>query len=380
MNPSASRTKYEHCEIAHLMNLALKKGINMTVTTNYPGVYVQEDTSPSLSIAVNATAVPAFVVGTTTEPFTTTTKIGSWVEFMQKVSDFSPENLLHVSLKSYFTNGGGYCYVIPQALLEVEVPKLADVTLLVAAGVSINAEVAALCTAETSLFAILDGPDNDITTTDPAMENTYGTSPYVAVYYPYLNASWAAIPIPPSGAVAGAYCTVDRERGVWKAPANIALKGGLRPKFMVSDATMGTHTSNGALNMIREFKDRGTLIWGARTRDNQDAWRYIPVRRFFNSAEKDIKNSLKMVVFEPNTASTWERVRASITSYLHRLWQQGALLGDSENEAYFVHVGLGVTMDATDINQGKLIVKVGMAAVRPAEFIILLFSQDVAQG
>ncbi|UZM16225.1 hypothetical protein LZV00_11165 [Pseudomonas kielensis] len=163
---------------------------------------------------------------------------------------------------------------------------------------------------------------------------------------------------------------------MWKAPANMALRGVSGLTDIVSDAEQGPMNDSG-INVIRAFSDRGMMVWGARTQDMTLVWRYIPVRRLFNSVERDIQQMLRAVVFEPNNEATWERVRGAIDNHLRQLWRQGALLGNSEQEAYFVQVGKNRTMTPNDIDEGKLIVKVGMAAVKPAEFIVLQFSQNV---
>lgn len=189
--------------------------------------------------------------------------------------------------------------------------------------------------------------------------------------------------LPPVYAVLGAYCRTDSERGVWKAPANITLNGvkGLCDEF--ANGVSINDTQNGELldagiNAIRFLPGQGYVIWGARTMvpANHTEWRYIPVRRLFNIAERDIKKAIADMLFEPNTPATWEIIRNAIDVYLHDLWSRGALFGDSAEEAYFVKAGLGSTMSQDDISQGKMIIKVGMAAVKPAEFIVLEFSQQ----
>jgi phage tail sheath protein FI len=132
-------------------------------------------------------------------------------------------------------------------------------------------------------------------------------------------------------------------------------------------------------DMIRTFDNLATVIWGARTLDDSDDWRYVSVRRHFNSVERDIGTAMQPMVFEPNNRPTWEKVRSAITNYLYSLWKSGALVGGTEKEAYFIEIGEGITMTSDDIAQGKMIVKVGMSAVRPAEFIVLQFTQDVGQ-
>lgn len=188
----------------------------------------------------------------------------------------------------------------------------------------------------------------------------------------------AGIELPPSAGVAGAYCRTDAGRGVWKAPANVPLFDVRSVTDQITDARQGALNDAG-INAIRYFSARGVLIWGARTMvpASTPGWVYVPVRRLFSAAERDIGAAVRFAVFEGNHAATWERVRTAIESYLHRLWQQGALVGAGPSQAYFVEVGKGITMTEDDVQQGKMIVRVGMAAVRPAEFIILQF---VANG
>ncbi len=359
----------------------------MTIVTTHPGVYIEEVSGLSMSISSGATAVPVFAVEDGDSTFSVTRQITSWLDFETKVGGFDPSKKLHVAIKTYFENGGGYCYIAQVKNLKKDVPKFDDITLLVAAGENISNDVPLLCGVGKSMFAILDGPSDEL---DENYVSTYESTPNAAVYYPWLNAAWASYidddgktvdtEIPPSAAIAGVYCSVDRERGVWKAPANVPLFGGVRPKFKVSDFEQGKYNKGRAINMIRQFTGSGVLVWGARTLEDKDDWRYVPVRRLFNSAEKDIKKAMEFAVFEPNSQPTWERVRAAIDNYLRKLWQQGGLMGNTEKEAYYVQVGKDLTMTDDDIKQGKMIVKIGMAAVRPAEFIILSFSQEVGQG
>src|SRR5205085_3880236 len=185
----------------------------------------------------------------------------------------------------------------------------------------------------------------------------------------------AMVTLPPSGAVAGVYAAVDRNRGVWKAPANVSLAdvSGVTVKIndqMQEDLNL---TSTGkSVNAIRAFAGKGILVWGARTlAGNDNEWRYVPVRRFFNMAEESIRKATEPFVFEPNDRGTWVRVRAMIENFLTVQWRQGALAGAVPPQAVFVKVGLGETMTSQDILEGRMLVVVGMAVVRPAEFILL---------
>lgn len=189
--------------------------------------------------------------------------------------------------------------------------------------------------------------------------------------------------IPPSGAVAGVYATVDRTRGVWKAPANVSLNGVIGPAVKIDNLDqedMNVHDTGKSVNAIRSFTGKGTLVWGARTlAGNDNEWRYVPVRRFFIMVEESVKKATEPFVFEPNDANTWIKVKVMIENFLTLQWRAGALQGAKPEQAFFVNVGLGVTMSETDILEGRMIVEIGMAAVRPAEFIILRFSHKMME-
>ncbi|MCB2182637.1 MAG: phage tail sheath subtilisin-like domain-containing protein [Desulfobulbaceae bacterium] len=193
------------------------------------------------------------------------------------------------------------------------------------------------------------------------------------------------IVVPPSGAIAGIYCYVDKTRGVWKAPANVSLSNVARLTERIDDeeqADLNVDVNAGkSINAIRFFSGKGNIVWGARTlAGNDNEWRYIPVRRFFNMVEESVKKSTNWAVFEPNDASLWTKIKAMIENYLTLKWREGALTGAKPDEAFFVNVGLGTTMTQQDILEGRLIVDIGMAVVRPAEFIILRFMHKMQES
>ena len=190
------------------------------------------------------------------------------------------------------------------------------------------------------------------------------------------------ITLPPSAAVAGIYARVDREQGVWKAPANVGVLAVLGPVTKITnddqDQLNVDPTGGKSINAIRDFTGKGTLVWGARTlAGNDNEWRYVSVRRLFIMIEESAKKASAFAVFEPNDQTTWLKVKAMIESYLYGLWQQGALAGAKPEDAYYVHVGLGTTMTPQDVLEGRMIVEIGVAAVRPAEFIVLRFSHKL---
>lgn len=199
-----------------------------------------------------------------------------------------------------------------------------------------------------------------------------------------LASARTQVHFPPAGTMAGVYASIDRNRGVWQSPANVSLNGVLEPAVQLSakqqeplnvDATSGK-----SINAIRSFPAKGTLVWGARTlAGNDNNWRYIGVRRLFCYVEQSLQLALNSFVFEPNTAITWLKVKATVIPFLEDLWKQGALVGSKEQDAFFVDIGLGTTMTNQDILEGRMNVNIGLAASRPAEFIVVEFSQLLQQ-
>jgi uncharacterized protein len=190
--------------------------------------------------------------------------------------------------------------------------------------------------------------------------------------------------LPPAAAVAGIYATVDRTRGVWKAPANESLAS-VRSMTVQIDQdlndNMNVDPGGKSINALRAFTGKGFLVWGARTlAGNDNEWRYVSVRRFFNMVEESCKKASEPFVFEPNDAGTWVKVKAMIENFLIVQWRSGALVGAKPEDAFYVRVGLGTTMTAQDILEGRMIVEIGMAVVRPAEFIVLRFSHKMQEA
>jgi uncharacterized protein len=241
------------------------------------------------------------------------------------------------------------------------------------AAIALRRFVDPLAAAMLSLFSAADFLAND------AEKQLFARHP---VFGNILNqVMQSMVLLPPSGAVAGIYAAVDRTRGVWKAPANVSLADVSGVAVKLNDqAQEGLNvTSTGkSVNAIRVFAGKGCLVWGARTlAGNDNEWRYVPVRRFFNMAEESIQKATEPFVFESNDRGTWVRVRAMIENFLTVQWRQGALAGAVPAQAFFVKVGLGETMTAQDILEGRMIIEVGMAVVRPAEFIVLRFEHKM---
>jgi phage tail sheath protein FI len=217
--------------------------------------------------------------------------------------------------------------------------------------------------------------------TDKKIEKLDALAPVNDAEYARVKAFLAqkTVSLPPSAAIAGVYAQTDAARGVWKAPANVALAQVIGPEVLITNddqTSLNVDTVAGkSINAIRAFTGKGTLVWGARTlAGNDNEWRYINVRRLFNTVEESIKKATYFAVFEPNTPMTWLKVKSMIESYLRGMWLDGALFGESTEQAFYVSIGLNQTMTEDDINNGLMKVKIGLAAVRPAEFIELSFS------
>lgn len=242
-------------------------------------------------------------------------------------------------------------------------------------------------------FAVLDIP--------PAAGNVAGNpqfylgrrSNYAAIYHPHLRVldplSKTSVLVPPSGFVAGIYAFNDETRGVHKAPANYEVRGILTDDLSPAEGPLEYVVTKGqqeilnplGINVIRDFRatGQGIRVWGARTISNDPEWTYVNVRRLFNFVEESVEQGLQWVVFEPNSEPTWSRVIRTISTFLARVWRDGALMGTSQEEAFFVRCDR-TTMTTDDLLNGRLICLVGLAAVRPAEFVVLRFSQFTAEA
>ncbi len=207
--------------------------------------------------------------------------------------------------------------------------------------------------------------------------DTIEDTKYAAFYYPWVKVvnpdTGMQQVVPPGGHVLGLYARTDVERGVHKAPANDTLRGVVDLEFQITKGEQDLLNPKG-VNVIRAFPGRGIRVWGARTLSSDPLWKYVNVRRLFIYLEESIYNGTQWVVFEPNDDKLWARVRRTVNEFLTRIWRDGALVGSKAEEAFFVKVDRS-TMTQDDINNGRLIVLIGVAPVRPAEFVIFRIAQ-----
>lgn len=247
---------------------------------------------------------------------------------------------------------------------------------------NVQLTLVAHCENTGSRFAVLDIPKDARKVEDIiAHRNIFDTN-YAALYHPWLTVfdtlDKKNISIPPSGSMLGIYARSDNTRGVHKAPANEVVRGcvGLDCQFNTGEQDI---LNPKGVNLIRAFAGQGIRVWGARTATSNSSWKYINVRRLFIFIEESIKANTNWAVFEPNDEVLWVRVQRTISVFLTNLWRNGSLAGSSPEEAFFVHIGRD-TMSQDDIDNGRLICVIGVAPVKPAEFVIFRISQKTADA
>ena len=372
----------------------------MAGTYSTPGVYIEEKAIGASPIAGVSTSIVGFVG--ITEEGTNASKavfITSWKAFEDTFGGHTTgAPYMAQAVFSFFSNGGTQCYIVSVeksngnaftandytgatgtdpttrtglALLEA----YDDISIICIPGISDNEVQAAMithCENSKYKFCILDPKENsstsDVTALKDALTSTKG---YAALYYPWITVLGRNTP--PSGAVAGIYARSDSERGVHKAPANEVLRNVTQLETNLSNADQGPLNVAG-INCLRSFAGRGNLVWGARTLASDPTWKYINVRRLFIYLEKSIEEATQWVVFEPNNEMLWARVKQTINNFLTNVWRDGALMGTTPEEAFFVRCGRD-TMTQTDIDNGKLIVQIGVSPTKPAEFVIFEIAQ-----
>lgn len=261
-----------------------------------------------------------------------------------------------------------------------------EISIVIAPGVTDPAEVQEVlthCETMANRVCILDMPQGMNKVTEMQAYRQNFSSSYAALYHPWIQVfdpvAGKSVYMPPSGAMAGIYARSDNTRGVHKAPANEVIRNctGLETLFGKPEQDMLNPVG---INLLRNIQGLGIRVWGARTLSSDSSWKYINVRRLFIYIEETIRRNTAWAVFEPNDQLLWTKVRGSIVSFLGTLWRDGALFGATESEAYFVNIGKGSTMTDDDILNGRLICVIGVAPVRPAEFVIFRITQIMEQN
>lgn len=259
---------------------------------------------------------------------------------------------------------------------------ISDVSLMAIPGITDAAVQSALvgqCESLGNRFAILDMPFDDKEVSDLQEFKEGIDSSYAAIYHPWLQCydplANRNVFLPPSGSVAGIYARTDNTRGVHKAPANEVVRNCTGLSVNYNEAEQGKLNPKG-INLIRAIPGQGIRVWGARTCSSDGNWKYVNVRRLFIFIEESIRANTNWAVFEPNDEMLWSRVEGTIRVFLTAQWRNGALAGATADEAFFINIGKS-TMTQDDILNGRLICVIGVAPVRPAEFVIFRITQKM---
>jgi Bacteriophage tail sheath protein len=392
-----------------------------------PGVYIEEVPSGARPIQAVGTRTAGFV-GVAPDPaahLNQAMAINNWTEFR---TQFFPEenpdqhwtNLAY-GVYGFFLNGGSRCFVVnvgvktngdpnpvsggggAESGLDV-LARVDEVAIVAAPGYTDTAAYNALlnhCAILHDRVAILDGPAELTKDTlnqlggeeadESGADDSNGAwvkpgkseSGETTLYVPWIKVSNPnrvevekkiyTVTIPPSGHIAGVWARSDALRGVHKAPANEIVHGALDLQYRISYAEQGPMNFNG-VNCIRYFSNEGFLVWGARTYCKNDNWRYLNVRRLFNMIEESIVESTRWIVFEPNDRSLWNAIRRDVSAFLMGFWRDGALMGRTPEEAFYVKCD-EENNPIESINQGRVVIEIGIAPVKPAEFVMFKISQ-----
>jgi phage tail sheath protein FI len=288
--------------------------------------------------------------------------------------DFQGEILERTGLEGLSAIDDITMVLVPDLMMTMPGQKL-DLNVIKA----VQTAIIAHCERMGDRVAVLDAPPN----LNPQFAKKWRMdiagfdSSYAAMYYPWIEVSDPVsnkpVLIPPSGHMAGVWARSDNTRGVHKAPANEVVRGATGLAYAVTKGEQDVLNPIG-VNCIRAFPGMGIRVWGARTLSSNPSWRYINVRRLFNYVEKSIERGTQWVVFEPNEPRLWGRVRRDVTSFLRGVWRDGALFGAAPGEAFYVRCD-AETNPPESRDLGRLVVEIGMAPVKPAEFVIFRISQ-----
>ncbi|MDE1494601.1 phage tail sheath family protein [Xenorhabdus bovienii] len=393
-----------------------------------PGVTLSESITTTGQQEIPS-AVPVFIGYTTRnqQQAKAAVRIDNLVEYTQIFGD---EHVMAFAVRHYFDNGGQQAFVLP---LEGDMPSAkmtqteaetlmvalradavreaiggeTQITLILAPDIArLNDSVIddqptlvklwsegwmtllQLSQIRSNLFVLLDAPDEVKQAQQCLRTLSSGYRQWGAAYWPSLETTYRdksgkqSIVLSPTAAIAAVIQRTDNEAGVWKAPANIALSQVIRPVKPYLQGAVLFNTNGTSLNMIRSFPAKGIRVWGCRTLENSDntPWRYLQTRRLVSYVTVHLAQLARMYVFEPNNELTWMKCKGQSYNWLRQLWLQGGLYGAREDEAFTVQLGVNETMTEEDVRAGKMIMKVSLALLYPAEFIEISLVFDTQTG
>ncbi len=354
---------------------------------------------------------PIQAVGTSTAAFVGTTPTGPLKAASAPLSSVAAFEAIYgasqaplsLAVRAFFANGGQKLYIsrvnttaTPDdylhalALLE----PIDEISTVAAPGASIASakgtasvtpiHAALISHIQTSYrIALLDPPPSASIAEVQAIRAQLDSSS-AALYYPWLNVAnplappirAAAVKAPPSGFLAGIFARSDAQHGVSKAPANLPILGAASLETNLTESDAAT-LNNAGINTLRLFPNRSLLVWGARTISSDSDFKYVNVRRYFNYVEHSIQQGTQWAVFEPNGEQLWANIRSTVSDFLYNEWKSGALMGTKPEEAFFVKCDR-TTMTQSDLDNGRLVCLIGIAPIKPAEFVIIRIGQWTA--
>jgi phage tail sheath protein FI/protein-S-isoprenylcysteine O-methyltransferase Ste14 len=392
----------------------LRKDRSMTELKS-PGVYVEETSLRARSIEGVSTSTAAFVGPTlvaaqprdSTLPAQPLTTFAEFAQSFGGLADIETSrgarcNYIAHSVRAFFENGGSRLYIArvapdasaaEYAAAMQALQLVTDISVIAAPGYSARPDAVEIQQALLDhvnqpgryRFAVLDAPPAAATDEVLAVRNGIDTS-FAAIYHPWVTVNnpvavsddpqTPQLQLPPSGLVCGIFARIDATRGVWKAPANEPLVGALGLEVHIDDREQELLNAQG-VNCIRPLADRGILLWGARTTSSDPEWKYVNVRRYLMYLEQSIDEGLQWVVFEPNDERLWSDAQRTVSDFLLDNWRRGALMGSKAEHALFVRCDRS-TMTQGDLDDGRLVIVVGVAPLMPSEFVIFRIGQWTA--
>jgi phage tail sheath protein FI len=374
-----------------------------------PGVYASIQSSGNKPMEATGASTAAFIGLSKKGRVNDAVMVTSWSQYEKEFGSFSDSSYLAHAVYGYFANGGSTCYVCnigsedPATLSNEEIAARimgedkgpgrrsglqafkdkADVSLVAAPGYAtpeIHTILISHCEELGDRFAVLDSPEELTTGLDDmyrpkASPNASYYFPWVQVFDPVLKKTVAQ---PPSGYVAGLVARTDSERGIHKAPANETLRGVTGLKYTLTKAEQSALNPRG-INLIRDFGDLGIKVYGARTLSSDPEWKYINVRRLFLNVRETIEKGTEWAVFEPNNEVLWGNLKRNISAYLKTMLQRGALAGTTPEEAFYVICDKSNNPQEM-IDQGMVSIDIGIAPLKPAEFVQINIQQHYADA
>jgi hypothetical protein len=387
----------------------------------YPGVYVEETNSGARPIEAVGTSTAGFVgvAPETDVAIGQAVALNNWTEFLKRFTKpdgkYDKPNHLANAVQGFFLNGGSRCYVAPipkggplvgkgsgfdalNKIDEVAIVAAPGMTDLVSYNAIIQSAVDTLdrvaildaiaSTDDLTLLTKVASLPDDKGKQDPGLRPPNNDQGMAALYFPWIRGVDALTPtileagierpnivsIPPCGHMAGIFARTDTERGVHKAPANQIVRGAMGLTQLLTDSDQGQLNMAG-VNCIRFFTREGIRVWGARTiAPSASDWRYLNVRRLFTMIRESIAINTRWTVFEPNDKPLWTAIKRDVGAFLTQLWRQGALVGSRPEEAFFVKCD-AETNPPDEVDAGRVNIVIGLAPVKPAEFVIFRIGQ-----